>query len=226
MTLTLLAGMPEEVHHAKQCFDEKIVQILHGTDKLNLDKVVSNTCTRIVSFGLAGGLRSGVPVGSVLIANSLVDGSDQPYALDQKLIEALLYVAKASGMNMAACPWYSSGSLDTADTVPQREALYKKTGAWAIDDESYYAAVFAKKHNISFGIVRSISDDASETLPLAATGAILNKDGSANLGYLLRALAREPLHDTLDLFHVAKDFLYSLNTLEYAGKVWSSTLQS
>jgi hypothetical protein len=106
--------------------------------------------------------------------------------------------------------------MDEADNAAQRAAIFKKYGAKAIDDETRYAAALAQERGIRLGVIRSVSDDWTETLPLAATGPIMNQDGSANLGYLLRAIAGEPALQTVDLLKVAWDYKTSLNTLEYA----------
>ncbi len=53
----------------------------------------------------------------------------------------------------------------------------------------------------------------------------MNKDGSANLDYLLRAIATEPLYQTIDLFEVASDYNWSLASLRAAGLAITGTFE-
>ncbi len=224
--LNIVCGMPQEVEKAKWCFpDVPVIQFRHSSD-FKLDDYVAPNCTRLLSFGLCGGLYYPLPVGGIGIANSLVDASLTSYQVDQELVAQLLDRARAQRTNVIPCPWYSSGLLDTADTRLQRRELHNKTGAWAIDDESLFVASYAKEHNLSFAILRSVSDDVSETLPLAARFGIIKPDGTIDVDYLLRAIAKEPLCQTLDLFKLAADFTYSLQTLEYVGHVLKDVLEA
>jgi hypothetical protein len=86
--------------------------------------------------------------------------------------------------------------------------------AMAIDDETYYAALFCQQHGILLNVARSISDDSTETLPLAARGAIMTAMGSVNYEYLITELLTEPVAQTLDLPKIAMDYNASLATLQ------------
>jgi adenosylhomocysteine nucleosidase len=199
-----LCGMPEEAAIVAKVFPG--APVFHGSDKLNLPSLVPTTCTRIVSFGLAGGLSPDLKIGDVITAEYVVDQGGEETDCDPAWVHAQQIV-----------PWYSSGVTDQADTSPQRATLYAKYGAWAIDDESRFAAALAQQRGIALNIFRSISDTSDETLPLAARGAILNSDGSANIGYMLWAIAHESPFATLDLFRIAVDFNTSLDALEAAA---------
>jgi nucleoside phosphorylase len=235
--------MPQERDIAQAAFASDVL-ILSGTDKLNLPALIPVTCTRIVSFGLAGGLSYGLHIGDVVVAGSLTDGANWSPIDEDWSSRALAALRSATvprvadfgsqydtqpaawAVRVQRVPWYSSGVMDQADTRPQRTALFTATGAWAIDDESYWGAKLAAARGIPFNIVRSISDDASDTLPLAARGAIMNADGSANIKYLLQAIGEEPLYQTLDLTLIAADFDASLSTLQDAAVVLSGILRT
>jgi hypothetical protein len=235
--------MPQEAAIAKAAFAPDVL-ILSGTDKLNLPALVPATCTRIVSFGLAGGLSYGLRISDVVVAASLTDGVNSS-KIDGNWSSRVLAALRSATVprvgdigsqydtrpaawasRVQRVPWYSSGVTDQADTRLQRTALFTATGAWAIDDESYWGAKLAAARGIPFNIVRSISDDASDTLPLAARGAIMNADGSANIDYLLQEIGKEPLYQTLDLALIAADFDASLSTLQAAAVVLSGMLQA
>jgi hypothetical protein len=115
--------------------------------------------------------------------------------------------------------------LDEADTADQRAAIFRKypTHPQAIDDESRYTVALATARKIECLVVRPLSDDWSETLPLEARGAIMNSDGSANVAYLLRTFR---LVDTRALLQIAADYEQSLDALEAVAKAIAPVLQA
>lgn len=214
MSTVVLCGMPEESAVISKAFPG--ILVLSGTAKLNLSELVPTDCSMIVSVGLCGGLAPGLPVGAVAAASTVVDKAGVMQRCDLKWTSAIVDAGAEAGLKFGPVPWCSSGLMDEANTADQRNAMFLKYGAKAIDDETRYAAALAKARGIRFGVLRSVSDDWTETLPLAATGPILNKDGSADLNYLLRAIAAESVFDTVDLGKVAWDNATSLHTLEFA----------
>ena len=212
----IICGMPSERDILAAAYPGNL--ILSGADKLNLSSLVPPTCNRIVSMGLCGGLHPALKIAHIAVADNVVDGLGNEWVCDTKWNAALLQIAFESVPNawaeaLLVCPWYSSGVMDQADTVIDRSALFKATGTWAIDDESYYAAKFCAEHKLYFNVARSVSDDAGETLPLAARGAIMTASGSVNFQYLLKEIVSEPILQTLDLVKIAADYNNSLDTL-------------
>lgn len=217
MTATvLLCGMPEEKEVLASALPGRL--ILSGTDKLNLPTLVPRECTRIVSIGLCGGLARLTnydnDIGAIVLASALLDKHKDLDLPDSAWNTA----AQAALPSSVAVTYYSSGLFDEADSAQQRADMFAKYGTMAIDDESRYAAALAASRAIAFNVLRSVSDDYSETLPLAATGAIMNKDGTANIGYLLWSLGQNNAPDSVSLFKVALDFKKSLDALEVAAK--------
>lgn len=214
MRTVILCGMPEEKAVLAKALPG--ILILSGTDKLNLPTLVPADCTMIVSAGLCGGLAPGLGIGAIVLAMRLLDQAGKVDVPDPAWVMNVARACATAGITAAQGAYYSSGILDQADTAPQRAVMFKSTGARAIDDESRYVAALAAQRQISFGVLRSVSDDWTETLPLAATGAIMNKDGSANLDYLLASLAKQP-GQIPQLLKIAADFKTSLDTLGAAA---------
>lgn len=216
----LLCGMPEEKEVLAGCFPNALV--LSGTDKLNLPALVPPDCTRIVVSGLFGGLAPGIPVGGICLAATIVDQAGSVYVCDVAWNDRVLEAAANAGLKFGCVSWYSSGVLDQADTAPQRTALLARYGAKAIDDEARFAvALAAQRPGLSVVDFRSCSDDWTETLPLAARGAIMSANGSADIAYLLSQLGANPGQifgddGDVSLIKVGMDFGRSLQTLEYA----------
>ena len=222
-----LCGMPEEVTVIQRVFPG--VPVLSGTDKLNLPALVRPTCRRLVVSGLFGGLTPGIDVGDFCTAATIVDKAGTSFDCDPQWSLSVFNAGKRYGLTFGVVPWYSSGLLDEADSMDQRAAIFKKYGAMAIDDEARYAVALAQLRHSSGSInglmvndARACSDDWNSNLPLAATGAVMNADGTTNLSYLFKAIAQEPLSDTIDLFAVAADFVKSLATLEIGLNVIKS----
>lgn len=213
MSIVILCGMPSELKVLKRVFPG--FTILSGADKLSLHILIPGDCTRIVVSGLFGGLAPGIPVGSICMAETISDQSGDVFECDAKWNDAVLGAGVKVGMRFGVVPWYSSGVLDQADSAVQRADLFHK-GFSAIDDEARYAVAEAQRRKIPCNDFRSCSDDWTETLPLAATGAIMNKNGTANEDYLFRSIAEESIHDTLDLGQIAFDYAKSLHTFETA----------
>jgi hypothetical protein len=221
MSTVILCGMPEEKEVLTKALPGLLV--LSGTDKLNLPKLVPPDCKRIVSMGLCGGLAPSMPgaplnVGSCVVASSVEDKGGLVSIPDTDWNNRAIKAATAGHVVVAAVHYFSSGVMDQADSAVQRAALYGKYGAKAIDDETRYAAALvASRGGMAFNVLRAISDDWTETLPLAATGAILNKDGSVNISYLLWSLAQSTTSQSdpaaTSLFTVAHDFMKSLDAL-------------
>jgi hypothetical protein len=196
--------------------------VLSGTDKLNLANLLPQGCKRIVSMGLCGGIAGPPPaVADFVLASTLTDGDGNTWTCDPLWNHAVGQIgieslpAQWAATNVRIVPWFSSGVLDLADTQLQRQDLFNTTGAWAIDDESFYAAKEAQRRGIMVNVARAVSDDASETLPLAARGKIINPNGSDNLVYLFESLMTEGWAQDLNLVKVVlPDYLKSLAILE------------
>jgi hypothetical protein len=233
-TDVILCGMPSEYDVLGAAFPNNAV--LTGTAKENLMGQVPPTCTRVISMGLAGGLFASLKIADVVLATTVVDNIGNRWYCDPKWNDAVMqmgsYVVPQSpgptdpvpvmwNKNLTSVPWFSSGAMDLADTGGQRAAIYKATKALAIDDETYSVAVFCKENGIPFNVCRSISDDASETLPLAARGSIMNADGSVDIAYLIQELQKESILRTLDLVTIAADYFASLDTLQAAATALS-----
>ena len=225
-----LCGMLGEYRRLSRSFPNNFV--LTGVAKKNLAALVPPFCKRIISMGLGGGLYWPIKIADVVLASSVTDGKGNTWFCDPKWNDQVIQLGLDTmpespgpqdpmptmwNSGLRVVPWYSSG-ISEADTAAQRSTIYTATGAWMIDDETYFAAAFAKANDIPFNVMRPCSDDASETLPLAARGAVMNADGSINAADLIAQLETEPLLQTLDLPAIAADYFSSLNTLQAAAQ--------
>ena len=136
----------------------------------------------LLSCGFAGALRPGIPIGSIIVADSIVDQHEQSLQID---------------LHMPADPARGLfvGRLLTADemvrSVDLKKQLGEKHAALAVDLESLAVAQVARANKIRFLAVRVISDDLSADLPPEIL-SIVGDTGSVRFGAAIGALWKRP----------------------------------
>ena len=138
------------------------------------ERRVAGGATALLSFGLAGGLDPALHPGHILIPDCVIEAG-AAYPTDPGLNRAL------GGANAATL---LAGEAIVAGAAAKR-ALWRDTGAPAIDLESGAVARVARRHGLPFAVLRAICDPAGHSLPPAALIAL---DGGGAIG-LLRVLA-------------------------------------
>jgi hypothetical protein len=219
MTTVVQCGMPDEFRVLTTMFGTGTL-VLNGSDKFYLSNrdVLPAACTRLVCMGVAGGLSPDLVVPDVAVASTVVDHAGDTASADAAWNARAVAALTASGIVPHVVPYYSSGLFDEADTADQRAAMYKKYGAHAIDDETRYVVAEAARRGIPFNVVRPLSDDYRDTLPLMARGKIMNPDGSTNLAFLLSALGQDQGAGSESVFTVADHYRQSITALEAVAK--------
>ncbi len=219
MSLVVVCGMPGEVKAAKDCFpNTTIIPFVHSPE-FNLSKAIPEDCSELLSFGLCGGIASPLKVGDIAVATSMFNGTHSDLIGIPTWFDNFKKLGEQWYLTVYHCHWFSDGNENESNTIEQRKAIFDKTGAWAIDDESFYVANYANPRGIPFNILRSVSDDWQTTLPHAATGDILNPDGSTNMQYLFKSILSNPLQIPA-LIKLGLDYGKSLHTLWQAGKAF------
>jgi len=136
----------------------------------------------LLSCGFAGALQAGIPVGSILVADSIVDQHGQSLQIDLQMP-----ADPARGLFV--------GRLLTADnivrTVELKRQLAEQYSALAVDQESLAVAQVAREHKTRFLAVRVISDDLSSDLPPEIL-SIVGATGSVRFGAAVGALWKRP----------------------------------
>ena len=225
MTAAIICGMPDEKRILTNALKPGTL-ILSGTDKLNLPKLVPANCTRLICAGVCGGLSPDLVVPDTAIASTVVDHAGDIAAADPKWNARAVAALTAAGIVPHVVPYYSSGLYDEADSETQRAAMFKKYGAHAIDDETRFVVAEAQRRQIPFNVVRPLSDDWRTTLPLLATGKIMNPDGSPNYGYFGWALGQDQGENSESVFKVFADVQRSFDALEAVAKALADLIAS
>ena len=138
----------------------------------------------VVSFGLCGALDPALEVGDLVIGEAVADDAER-FAADPAWaarIGVLLPAAKVGVFARAEKP---------VATVEEKAELRARTGADAVDLESYAVARLAGFFGVPFAVVRAVSDDAARALPHAAQVG-LGADGRPAIGPVIASLRANP----------------------------------
>ncbi len=143
---------------------------------------------RVITAGFAGGLNPRLPCGAVVYEQDFDAG------FGRELEEA------------GAIPAKFHCHRRVAITALEKSALWRETGADAVEMESSVIRTICRELNIPSATVRVISDDAHQDLPLDFN-ALMTSDDRINYFKLIWAVLRQPgrvpkliqfQHQTLD----------------------------
>ena len=183
--LIVITGMQREA----RLFPRGVQVVISGGDNAGLgrriEKALAQGARAIISVGIGGGLKPGLKVGSIVIAEEVVSAGAR-YHADARWAEALA----------ARLPQAARGTIAGVDAIvtepADKTALHRETGALAVDMETHIAASVAAAYDLPFAALRAVSDAAEDRLPPAVIGAI-DAEGKLRLGAVLASIARNPL---------------------------------
>ncbi len=136
----------------------------------------------VLSCGFSGGLTPETSIGSLVLANSIVDQHGQEILVDLK-------------MQSDAANRMFVGRFVTVDDivreVSEKQRLASTFDAIAADMESLAVAQVCRDTGTRFMSVRSISDDLTEDLPNEILSVIANT-GSMRIGAAMGAIWKRP----------------------------------
>jgi hopanoid-associated phosphorylase len=172
---------------AKLAAGPQVCVIASGGDgarlRRELEEATASRGSAIISFGVAGGLAPGLAPGALLVARSIIAYGER-FDADPAWSLALAKVLDAALVDFAGV------DAPVADSAG-KQALYRKTGAHAVDMESHIAAKVAADRNVPFAALRVIVDPAERRVPHAALAA-MRPDGDIAFGALIRSLLADP----------------------------------
>jgi adenosylhomocysteine nucleosidase len=150
--------------------------------------LVAAGAASLVSWGMAGGLDPSLPAGKILLPGEVAAADGTSIATARRWREHL----------SAALLWHqplTGGTLLTSDaaisSVAAKAALFRATGAAAVDMESLYIAQVALAHGLPFIAIRVLIDTAGDAVPDAVRAAA-DAGGQVRLGRLLGQVLRRP----------------------------------
>jgi adenosylhomocysteine nucleosidase len=157
--------------------------------------LIASGADALMSWGTAGALDSSVGCGSILLATEVIS-YDAASRSQTHLSTSLLWrkrIRAALGQDALAVerPLLTCSTL--VATPPEKEKLFRRTGAAAVDMESAAVAEVAAEHGLPFVAIRVIIDTARDSLPdaLVRTLASQSRGKSPRLALpVLRAPAQ------------------------------------
>lgn len=136
----------------------------------------------VLSCGFGGGLVADTKLGSIVLANSIVDQHGQELVVDLKMQSDPsnhMYVGRIVTVD------------DIVREVEEKQRLASTFDAIAADMESLAVAQVCRETATKFMSIRAISDDLSEDLPKEILSVIANT-GSMRIGAAMGAIWKRP----------------------------------
>jgi len=197
LPVIVAAGMAFEARIAKGAG----VRAVYGQKReayiRNLHDLVCAGARGIISFGVAGGLSPSLKPGDVVVASSVVTAKAR-FTTDPRWSQSLQNAVQHA---IPSLPVFAADA--TVMTVLEKEALWKGTGAAAVDMESGAAAEVAEHYGLPFAVLRVIIDPAHRSIPIsAAVGA--RENGNTDGLAVIRSLMRRP-GDIGEIIRLADD---------------------
>ena len=138
----------------------------------------------IISIGIAGGLAPLLKSGDCVIASEIVNAG---WRIPTDASWTARLAARLPDAHVA--PLASSQGIVFGQT--SKADLFRATGAYAVDMESYVVARFAALHGIPFAALRTIADPAGSELPPLVSRAVTS-EGTVDLPGVLKAILKGP----------------------------------
>jgi len=160
------------------------------------EELIAAGVETLASFGVAGALDPRLKPGDLVVANAAIDADGTRYAAELRE-----FGIRGAILTQA----YPVASAE------EKQRLFAKTGALAVDMETGAVAAAACRAGRRFVAVRAICDAASRALPSAAVAA-MRKDGRTDM---LAILARP--WDWWGLLRLARDYSRALAALRGVG---------
>ncbi len=210
--LGILCGIGSEAAIANQIENAKVACAGARPQKARwlARELVKNGATKLLSFGIAGGLEPGLPIGSMIIGSQVMS-MDNSSACDSGWIGELMQKfphAHCGGV------W---GSETIVATGREKKALYEKSRCLIVDMESQCVAQIAAEAQVPFGVIRVVCDNADMDVPPVVMEAI-GEDGRILAGRALWSLVRKP-KQIPDLFHVMQGTGRALKVLKESARL-------
>jgi adenosylhomocysteine nucleosidase len=152
-------------------------------------KLVAAGCRALASWGLAGGLDPTLPTGAILLPEEVIlEGAARSFRTTPEWRQHVLRL-------LATAPSLERGVLLTSPhplrVVADKQSAFRRTGAIAVDMESFAVAAVASGHGLPFLAIRVIVDRASDEVPGVLEG-VTTRRGSLSIGSLVGGLLRQP----------------------------------
>jgi len=195
--ITVLFALPDEARAFCKTEVSKSVRVhISGVGAKKTQKAVETLFPHpseqalLLIVGFAGGLSGSLPVGSLIVAESVVN----PLALHKELKSDSLLLAQAEAVQLTGVTKVQ-GKLVTVPnvltTVAEKKVCAQNTGAIAVDMETFAGVQAAQARGVRCLAVRVITDGVDDTLPLDFN-ALSNAQGEPDRGKIVAHILLRP----------------------------------
>lgn len=185
--------------------------------------LIAKGATALGVSGVSGGLDPELKPGDLVLADSIIqengNGCRQVWEVNSKFMEIAYAALTAKGIPVYRGPIITVQKA--ALSARNKQTLFKKTQALAVDMESAAVAETAKKASIPFFALRAVCDAATRSIPIEIFGC-LNRAGRVRLFHLFRTLLLKPSLVS-DLLRMKREFAFGLANL---GNAWHTLINS
>lgn len=161
-------------------------------------------CEGVISFGVAGGLDPSLRPGTCVVGSTIVSVNGS-IKTDPSWSETLL--RKIPDAVRGAIIGVPAPLVRPED----KRALYKQTGAVAVDMESHIVAGVACRHGLPMAAIRVVTDPAVRSLPACAVSA-MRANGTTDFLAMIRSVLARP-YEIASLLQTAFDARAARSTL-------------
>ena len=166
----------------------------------------------LLSFGLAGALDPRLTAGTVLLAETVLDGSGGSHATCVAWRERLALVAASRGVAGGALLSVAQPLLSAAAKAQARQ----RTGACAVDMESFAIGAVAVQQGVDFAVARVVVDTAADAVPPGVTLAT-GPRGEVHYPRLILALLGAP-QELPALLRLSRRYRAAMESLRFLGR--------
>jgi hopanoid-associated phosphorylase len=164
------------------------VRVICSGDGTNLagrlDHAIAAGCRGLLSFGMAGGLARELRPGTCVVASEIVSERGR-LSTDPRWLRNLLHAIPRAFRGLVL------GSPVPVVCATAKAALWRQTGAHAVDMESHIVAQAAAAHGLPVATIRVIADPAHRSVPGCALAG-MRPDGRTDPLAVFRSLRRQP----------------------------------
>jgi adenosylhomocysteine nucleosidase len=162
----------------------------------------------LISWGVAGALNPALNSGDLVLAETIID-SDKTYQTSSDWLSKLVENLQETDITLINNRIVSN--KEVCASVEDKNNLFKKTGAIAVDMESTAIAEVAKNNELDFLVIRAIADEADTSIPDAVLKHTDNL-GNPEIFKFLTSCMTKPMQIN-EIAVLAKSYKKALKTL-------------
>jgi len=156
-------------------------------------QLIDQGVTRLISFGVCGGLAAGIDTGDLILPETVMMGKEILSLGSDWHTQIFEQISHAKTGRIV--------SVKEAVTTPEQKAqLHQSTQAIAVDVESFAVMQIAQAHDMKGVVIRAVLDPSHQALPPSALNGV-NDKGETRIWPVIKGLSKRP-QDLPDLIRL------------------------